>query len=207
MAASRVRPAFCFGLAAALLSAAGCSPRFDWRELREPALGFSVALPEKPQRVTRTIEVPAAGQSVALELTVLSTGVGPTLFAAGVARLPAADRSEAALTAALVASLRDGLLRNVGAAQPHAEAAPPPPGLNRHTLRAALGFSANGTAGRDRRPARLVARLYVVDDRFFELITIGADADLPPEAREMFFDSFRLLEFRSAAAEGPGRSP
>jgi hypothetical protein len=42
------------------------------------------------------------------------------------------------------------------------------------------------------RPAQLAVRLYVVDDRLFQLVALGAEGEIPPQALETFFDSFRL---------------
>jgi hypothetical protein len=32
----------------------------------------------------------------------------------------------------------------------------------------------------------------VVDDRFFQLVALGAEGEIPPEALDTFFTSFRL---------------
>jgi hypothetical protein len=177
--------------AAVLALAAACSPRFDWREHRQPEAGYVVALPDRPQTAVREIGFAHPGGPVRAEMTMLSTGVGASLFAVGSVRLPPfAVDSPAALDATL-AWFRDGLLRNVQAN----EAAPgdggKPAGLGARTLRAAQSFSAAGTTGSGR-PARLAVRLYVVDDRLFQLVALGAEGEIPPHALETFFDSFRL---------------
>jgi hypothetical protein len=178
--------------AAALVAlAAACSPRFDWREQRQPAAGYVVDLPGKPQSAVREIAFEHPGGPVRAEMTMLSTGVGASLFAVGSVRLPAfAVDSPAALDATL-AWFGDGLLRNVQATRQEPADARPPAGLDRRTLRAARGFAAEGKAGSGR-PARLAVRLYVVDDRLFQLVALGAEGEIPPQARETFFDSFRL---------------
>lgn len=50
--------------------------------------------------------------------------------------------------------------------------------------------------GRDRsgRATRLAARFYVVDDRLYQVVAIGAEERIAPPALETFFDSFRLLD-------------
>lgn len=192
--ASRVRPAFCF--AAALLVATtlpACSPRFDWRELREPALGFTAVLPGKPQRVSRAIELDAGAAAARVEMTMLSSGIGPTLFAVGSGALPQSLVADPAAVQNLVEAVRTGLQRNVQASASQIAAINAPAGLGQRTLRAASGFVATGVAGRRGAPARLVARVYVVDDRLYQLVVIGADGAVPDEARATFFDSFRLL--------------
>lgn len=174
-----------------LVLTAACSPRFNWREHSPAEAGYVIALPDKPQTTVREITFDHPGGPVRAEMTMLSTGVGATLFAVGSVRLPAfAVQTPAALDATL-AWFGDGLLRNVQAARPVPAQIGPPAGLGTHPLRAARAFSATGTAGSGR-PARLAVRLYVVDDRLFQLVALGAEGGLQPQALETFFDSFRL---------------
>lgn len=177
--------------AAALLALAACSPRFDWREFRQPAAGYVIALPDRPQAATREIAFAHPGGPVHGEMSMLSTGVGATLFAVGSVRLPAFAVDSPAALAATLGWFRDGLLRNVQAQEAAPAEVGRPAGLGTRTLRAAQGFSATGTAGGGR-PARLAVRLYVVDDRLFQLVALGAEGEIPPQALETFFDSFRL---------------
>ena len=185
-----MRPARILAAAICLLLAAACSPRFDWREFRQPTDGYVVALPDKPQTVVREISFDHPAGLVRGEMTMLSTGVGASLFAVGSVRLPLSALEPQALAATL-AWFSDGLLRNVQAASATLAEAAPPAGLGARTLRAARGFSVAGKAGNGR-PARLAVRLYVVDDRLFQLVALGAEGEIPPQALETFFDSFRL---------------
>jgi len=177
--------------AAACLLVAACSPRFDWREIRQPAAGYAVALPDKPQTATREIAFEHPAGAVRTEMTMLSTGVGASLFAVGSAGLPSFAIETPEALAATLAWFSDGLLRNVQATQAIADEIGPPAGLGTRKLRAARAFSAAGKAGSGR-PARLAVRLYVVDDRLFQLVALGAEGEVPPQALETFFDSFRL---------------
>ena len=195
---SRGDPAFFFmgilriaAAATGIALAAACSPRFDWREVAQPSAGYVVALPGKAQTAIREIAFDHPGGPVRAEMTMLSTGVGASLFAVGTVRLPPfAVESQPALAATL-AWFSDGLLRNVQASSATLADAAPPPGVGARTLRAARAFSATGAAGGGR-PARLAVRLYVVDDRLFQLVALGAEGEIPPQALETFFDSFRL---------------
>jgi hypothetical protein len=178
-------------LLAALALLAACSPRFDWRIWRDAGLGYEVALPDRPQRVTR--ELPRSAGEAPLRLTMVSVGVGPSLLAVGSAPLPTSLGDDEARRRALLDELRDGLLQNVRAGAAREEPVPPPPGLAGRRLLAASAFRAEGRAGRDGRAVQLVVRLYVVEDRLYELISLGAEADLPAAERANFLDSFRLL--------------
>jgi hypothetical protein len=171
------------GALAALLAA--CSPQLDWREVRPAEAGFVIALPGRPQIETREFEL--AGRK--LGMTMASAGVGPTLFAAGVAVLPA-DALAPEPLAAVVDGFRAALLRNVGAIDSRVQAAPPLRSAG--VVRLAQAVSATGKAGPDGRAVQLAARFYVVDDRLYQLVALGAAGELPPAALDTFFDSFRL---------------
>jgi hypothetical protein len=180
-----------FGAAALCLLLAACTARFDWRDVRQPEAGFSIALPDKPQTVVREIAFDHPAGPVRAEMAMVSTGVGASLFAVGSTRLPALAVDSPPALAATLDWFRGGLLRNVRATGVVAVVAPPPPGLGARRLQAAQGFIASGVAGSGR-PARLAVRLYVVDDRLFQLVALGAEGEIPPPALETFFDSFRL---------------
>ena len=181
-----LRSAFVLTLLLALLPA--CSPRFDWREVRLPEQRCVVALPDKPQRAQREVALP--GTTVPMQM--VSTGVGATLFAVGVAQLPPALAAAADLEAS-VALFRDGLLRNVNGrvtgTQPAALHAPAG-----RTVRYGQALTAEGRAGPDGRKAVLAARFFVVDDRLYQVVALGGDGELPAAALDTFFDSFRLTE-------------
>jgi hypothetical protein len=176
-------------LACALLLAA-CTPRFDWREIKAGDAGFAILLPDKPRTETREI----AFEGGTIRMTIVSTGVGPTLFAAGVAQLPPESVATARLDST-VAWFRDALVRNIDgritATQPIALA---PTAAAGHLVRAGEVVEARGRAGKDGRPARLAARFHVVDDRLYQLVAIGAEGELTPDALETFFTSFRLIK-------------
>jgi hypothetical protein len=183
----------CTALLAALLLGA-CSPRFDFREVRGP--DFVVALPGKPQTQTREVEYAGPGGPARLTMTLISSGVGPTLFAVGTTTLPAAALAPTEVEAS-VAWFRDALLRNVRgklvAAQPLAVAVP-----GGRTLRTAqavraqgqpAGVSTDGKAG----ATVVAARFIVADDRLYQVVVLGAESELTPAVLDTFFDSFRLL--------------
>jgi hypothetical protein len=58
----------------------------------------------------------------------------------------------------------------------------------------AIPASAPAKAGAPGRAAHLAARIYVADDRLYQLVVLGAEGEVPPDAIETFFASFRLLD-------------
>lgn len=173
--------------AMALAPLAGCSPRLNWREVLLPEAQCVVALPDKPQRTERELDL--AGRNVTMSMT--STGVGPSLFALGVARLPAEAISAEALPGTL-AWFRDGLLRNVQGKLTATEPAPLRVPAGRKLL-AAEAIRAQGQVASGR-GAELAARFYVVDDRLYQLVALAAQGEVGADALATFFDSFRLLD-------------
>lgn len=86
---------------------AGCSPEYNWREVRSPEQGYRVMLPAKPAEMTRTIRL----QALEVPMTMKGARVGETSFTVAVAELP--DDDPATLQAAL-AAMRAGMLQNIG---------------------------------------------------------------------------------------------
>lgn len=178
-----------------VVALAACSPKFDWREVRSTADAYAVSLPGRPQIITRDVEVPFPAGPQKLSMTMTSAGVGGTMFAVGAAHLPAGVVQDDAAVQSAMAFFRDGLLRNIGAAGPVKET--PPGALAARTvkLRAATAFEASGQLGRPGEkpaPARLAARIYVVDDRLYQIVAMGSADDLPDNEIETFFTSFHL---------------
>ena len=167
---------------------AGCSERLEWRELRS-ADGYTVMLPGRVQTVAR--EVDFEGRKLPVSMT--STGVGAAMFAVGVATLPSEFAQDAANRERVIAHFRDGVVRNIGgtvtATGPAALVLAPGSG---HQLRAGQRVEARGRAGPDGRIAVLAARFFIVDDRLFQLIALGGEGSIEPQALETFFTSFRL---------------
>ena len=199
------RAALCAVLLAAL---AACSPKLDWREVRGTADGFVVAMPDKPQQVTRELDPPSVRAPGApalpprVTMSMLSTGVGPTVFAVGSVRLPAELLADPRGADMAVAWLRDALARNVRSTDPVVTPLPPerlPRGAVRR-VRQGVEVRTRGTvpgpakAGAESRAAQLAARIYVADDRLYQLVVLGAEGEVTPDAVETFFSSFRLID-------------
>jgi hypothetical protein len=180
--------AIALGLALGVVTLAACGPRFDWRETRSPD-GYIVALPGRAQSVTRDLELPGGK----VTLTMRSIGIDSSLFAVGSARLPPAAVADAAATEQTLAYFRDALVRNVGAIEASRSAAKLPGRPERGAKVIGEEIAAHGRAGRKGVSTQLAARLFIVDDRFFEVVAIFADGEVPPAELETFFTSFRLL--------------
>jgi hypothetical protein len=125
------------------------------------------------------------------QMSMTSTGIGATMFAAGVARLPAAAVADASGSPEIarplprraggaISALRS---QSIGRAQA---------GLAGQPVLLAEALEATGRLA-DGRNSRLAARFFIVDDRFFQVVALGAEGEIPPDALDTFFTSFRLI--------------
>lgn len=100
---------------AALLALAGCSPAFNWREVRPENTRLSLLLPCKPDRAQKA--VPLDGQSRTLSM--LGCDAGGATFAVAVA-----DLGDAAKAASVLALWQSLTLANMKAAPGSAQSMP-----------------------------------------------------------------------------------
>lgn len=203
--ASSVSPARLLAGAALLAGLAGllcgCSPTYDWREVR--GAGALVMFPGKPASVTREVELAGLRVSMTMQ-SARADGLG---FAFARVDLPA-DQADLHNRARIVAALRAGLLRNLSgtsqagaAGEAAADAASPaakPYPLARSD-RAAAPVSASlleVTGQSEGQELALRALLGSVDTRVYQIAVYGPRAamDTPAgrEAIDTFFSSIRL---------------
>jgi hypothetical protein len=176
--ASELRPAApllrwcCFALSLLL---GGCYAELDWREVASNEGGFSVLMPARAHVASRPLSG-IAGNPV---LYLWSTTAAHTVFGAGYAYLSDANGQKASV----IASLRDGLVRNIRGKL-----------VSEQSLKAVpmdgVEFVAEGSIG----DARVIlnARLLVSGARIYQLAVIGPLGAVAPADLEMFFESFRL---------------
>ena len=165
-----------------------CNPTFNWREFRSPD-GIAVMLPGRPQTVSREVKLPDG----TVQMSMTSTGIGATLFAVGAAQLPAAFSAEPEARQRTIVHLRDALVHNIGGSivKQSSAALPVPSGDPRKVLAAEAVEASGREAGG--RAVQLAARLFIVDDRFFQVVALGAKGEMSTEALDTFFASFRLI--------------
>ena len=147
---------------------AACSPKFDWREVRGTSAPFVVLLPAKPATHTRSVNL----DGISVDMTMTAADAGGVTFAVGTAELPDAAQAQHALTA-----MKTALVRNIG-------------GTVRKETTPSPGTVEVEAAGTDSR--LLLARFIARDKRIYQVIAVGKESALPPEAAETFFTSFKL---------------
>ena len=184
-----------------MLTLAGCSPRFDWREIPNPEAGYVALFPARPAKVTRSIEFGAEH----VELTLQAAVVGDISFAVGHARLPTSAAPSAAINAsAWIARFEAALLQNLDAqintqisTQVSAQINAQTPAIHPPKAPALRDISATGILRARREdahgvPATLRARFYVQNGQLYEVMVIAPSADWNDEAVETFLAGFQL---------------
>ena len=159
--------------AACLLIA--CSPKYNWREVHGGSVPFTVLLPGKADAFTQPVVL--NGASVAMTMT--AAEVDGVTFAVGTARFAdtaTAQNALAQMKTALIGNI-DG--NSVAAAIPGKDIA----GAD------ALTFSAVGAARG--KPLQMIARLYNIENRVYQVIMVGDPQKMTVDASETFFTSFK----------------
>ncbi len=170
--------ALSFVLACALLALAACAPELDWRELSVPEAHFSVLLPGKASRETRTLNT-AAG---ALTMTMYAFSLKQGTMAVAYTDYPAAALAGEHAREQLDAE-RDALLRNIGAST-HSEEEVRIAGLPGRQV------YAEGRSGARR--VLLKARFVVAGSRLYQIAYVGERDSLATADIDMFLTSFKL---------------
>jgi hypothetical protein len=167
-------------LAALLLMAlalAGCSPKFNWREVRLEQSGVALLFPCKPDTQVRQVDLD--GQP--LSMTLLGCSAGNASFALAYARL-----GEGSLPGPALRRWRELTLGNIGA-QGVTEMAYPLPGLRRDAQSVRLG-----AAGRRPDGSSLVAQAFwFTQDQWVYQASVLAERPHDAES-DTFMTSIRL---------------
>jgi hypothetical protein len=169
-----------------------CTPKYDWRELRNDELRWKAMFPAKPVDVSRSFTLP--NSTTVVRLTLQSAKVDNNLFAIG--WIPNATTTTAA-------ELESAMLANI-AATPEStrRSTVQKDGLTMSEIRAAgiIRDNANKTS----RPASLWMRTFTITipaaagappKRYaMEVVAVGPDDELRPADAELFIESFALLK-------------
>jgi hypothetical protein len=172
-------PAAGAALLATLLAVAclaGCSPKYNWRDYASADATYRVMFPAKPSTFTREIDL----DGMKVPMTMTAAEIEGATFAVGTALAPDAARAQAA-----VAAMRIALVRNIdghvtrekntalaGAAERTASDVEAVGAVRGEALRLAGHFESRGT-------------------RFYQVIVVGKEKDMPAEQVEQFLTSFK----------------
>jgi hypothetical protein len=170
---STLAKAACLACAATL---AACTPKYDWREVRSGDAHYVVVLPAKPATHSRPIDL----DGLHTTMTMTATEVDGATFAVGTAELPDAEQALKAL-----AAMKTAMVRNIGGTVRQEKPLPPAP------AQTAVELEATGMPGPNGKPRLLLARFIARDKRVYQLVILGHEDNIPRDAAETFFTSFK----------------
>lgn len=160
---------------------AGCNPKYNWREYSSTDAAFRVMFPDKPASHTRSIDL----DGLTVDMTMTAAQIDGTTFAVGSAQAPDAASAQAAL-----AAMQTALVRNIGATvTKKAAASATSAGAAGVRQSASIDIEAKGM--QNGVPMRLIGHFEARGKRFYQVIVIGKEKDVPPEQVEMFMSSFK----------------
>jgi hypothetical protein len=173
-----VRAALAASTVAMLALAAGCSPKYNWRDYASPDARYHVLFPARPSTVTRTIHL----DTLPVTMTMTAARVDGTTFAVG-----AADTPDTASAQAALAAMQTALVRNIGAQVTREKAAA---ASSNGESRAVRDVDASGA--QDGAPMRLVGHFEARGTRIYQVVVLGKPDAMPAEQVEQFLSSFKL---------------
>ena len=167
-----------------LLLLAGCSPEYNWREVKPAGLGFQATFPGKPGTASRDVQID--GQKFAM--SVVATQAGGHSFSVGVLQL---NNDTPAHRERILAVVREQMLRNVAATQSSATPAEVAV-LNPQGATMASESGQRIEAQAKTQPNRLFGVFVAHGTRVYQCLVIGQNPE--SEQVQLFIESFRLLD-------------
>lgn len=168
----------------AVFALAACSPQFDWREIRSADAPYAVAMPAKPNTLTRQIDL--NGTPVAMTMTAVV--VDNITFAVGSAELPDATLAQVSLSA-----MKTALINNISGTIRAEKTLTMAHGTGSGQL-AVMEVEALGSGGavNHEQTRALFARFVAKDKQVYQLVVTGPEKTVKRELVDTFFSSFKL---------------
>ena len=165
-------------LAAILLI--GCTPKFNWREVRGTDAPFVVVMPAKPETYARPIRL----GDVQVTMTMTASEVDGMTFAVGTATLPDASKAVASIHL-----MKSALVNNISGTIRKERVS----GSTQHQVTSIdLEIVGASTASSSGQPRLMVARLIAKDNKVYQALVVGLEKSVTPEALDTFFTSLNL---------------
>lgn len=166
------------------LLASGCTPRLNWREVRDPQSLWAASFPAKPVSFGRTLPLPIENQTRMIRLTLWAAVIDEQRFTLGVAE-PEEPMPQEALQG-LARGLEEAMLRNIeGTRAPQAAKAPAPQGQQVLSATGRLRLQPQAAPV----PALLLMRTWTRPPYVIEAKVVGPAEGFEQEAAEQFLSS------------------
>ena len=161
---------------ATVLALSACSPGLNWREVRGSDAPYTVLLPAKPGSHARSVNL--GGLQVSMQMT--AAEVGDLSFAVARASLTDAQQRMAAME-----FMQQAMVQNIRGSITEQKSVVLKDGTAMNEIHA-IGITMNG------KRMALFARFGIKDDRVYQVVALGPQADLSSEIAETFLSSFVL---------------
>jgi hypothetical protein len=167
-----------------LLLLNGCSPTFDWREVRGEQAPYLILMPAKPASSTRDISLD--GMPVSMTMTVAR--VDDISFSVGSGKLPQPAATDAALQA-----MKTSLLRNTNAVVRTESTSTTVDGVKMMTLEGTFSIGAAPPPNKANEGGNtlLAARFAARNGYVYQVVAFGPEKALAGQVLDTFLTSFR----------------
>lgn len=161
-----------------VVSHTACSPKFDWREIRNNESPFVATFPGKPANHSRDIDLD--GMKVQLNMTAVD--VNKISFAIAYAKIDNSDKSlQAQQQQHALSAMQIAMLKNI-----QGQVIQPAPAESPKNTMTAMGKTPNG------QPVKMLARFTQHGSWVIQVVMIGEEKSFTPEAADMFFGSIKF---------------
>ena len=169
---------FLTAVISALVSA--CSPKFDWRDVRDGISPFTILMPDKPAKLSREIQM--GQEKITMNMT--AAQIDHVNFAVGAAKL-----TDAAQTEAMLATIKNALLLNLAGRMIHEKnsVANIDGKITLTDDFDAVSAKQDPSGSHTRMTGKLVGR----DGWVFQVLVVGPENEINNEAAETFLSSFK----------------
>jgi hypothetical protein len=155
----------------AVISISACSPKFDWREVRNEEANFVVLLPSKPASYARDIHL----DELKVNMKMQAAQVDEISFAVGFVNVDANMDS-----AKLLAAMKNGMLNNIQGAQ-----------ISNGSEANKSWITANGKLANGGN-VKMIAQFVAKGQWVYQVVILGNEKQLTPEVVDMFMSSFKI---------------
>ena len=169
-----------------MLFITACSPKLDWREVRDADAGFSIMMPARPTVANRVINLNGAQVNMRMS----AAEVDGLTFAVGSAYMPDAPTAQASL-----GPMKTALIRNIQGSiiEENTLTMPYGPGGNKGTLAVFHLHAKGATSAALNGQARILqARFFAVGNRVSQVIVTGPEEKMTSDVTNLYFSSLQL---------------
>jgi hypothetical protein len=174
-------PFFQAAAIAAAIAIGGCSPKFNWRDYRNPDVSYTAMFPAKAASYTRPVNL----GGVTVKMTMTAAEVDGVTFAIGNAEMHDPDQARQAVTA-----IKTALVSNIAGTVKFEKATDITTSSGAGAVRlSSIEILASGVQNGS--PALLHGRFVAKGARVYQVIVVGREANISGESVKTFMESFK----------------